>query len=478
VRTQDIKNYSWNGAATPAIPPPVYQDSSGTPIPTYQMVAGRLHTASPGAIGEWIGKQFDWPMTSALADNEVVSGSLKFRINSLENNGNAAGNRIRLFQFNAPWANGLPALFTLMGADSTVDLGPNQWRPEGHPDWNKWEINPNVLVEPAPEGKTYLYNSFNMNNPATDPDYFWLIDNGTDHTLTWTARYLECDVVQVATALDGVPWTVTDIGRQYPDWLLFGGWTENSMAKAWPNMGAWEAEFSEIRWATTLATVGECATTLGITRLPNSVADGMAGIQLWIGCNENVVAGNTVRRVRGSGLFLYSSATTLASSMPRTWNRGLSTCFFNTVEENWTDVCHDGLLVSTHEETGFRPDFPRTLGTVVRHNTFLSNRRHGLVISRGSAGTTGTPVGPALLGTLVEQNFARDMQTGIASGSGSDGVVLRRNYAYFWHGLATPGSKTAFRVSRPGAGAWVDENTVEGASAGSHEGIRVLEKPD
>jgi hypothetical protein len=145
-----------------------------------------------------------------------------------------------------------------MGADSKVDLGPGNWRPGGHGDWNKWEMNPNVVGAAAPEGKTYLYNSFNMNNPATDPDYFRLVDQGKDHVLTWSVQYMDCDVVQVTTALDGVPWTVTDIGRQYPDWLLFGGWTENAFAKSWPNMGAWDAEWSEIRWGTSLGALGAC----------------------------------------------------------------------------------------------------------------------------------------------------------------------------------------------------------------------------
>ena len=76
------------------------------------------------------------------------------------------------------------------------------------------------------------------------------------------------------------------------------------------------------------------------------------------------------------------------------------------------------------------------------------------------------------------QNVARDMRTGFASGSGSDGVVFRRTHAYFWHGESAPGNTTAFRVSRPRAAAWVNENTVEGASAGGHDGIRLLEKPE
>ncbi len=251
-RAQDIKNYSWSATSTPEAFPPTYKDSSGTPIPTYAIANGRLRAASTGSLGAWVGKQFDWPMTSALANNERVNGSLKFRINGLENNGNAAANRIRLFQFNAPWANGLPALFTLMGSDSTVDLGPGNWRPGGNGDWNKWELNPNTTGAKAPAGKTYVYNSFNMSNPAKDPDYCRLVDNGVDHVLTWSAQYEEsCDAVKVSTALDGVAWTVTYVARHWPDWLLGGGWTENALAKAWPNMGAWDAEFSEIKWATT-----------------------------------------------------------------------------------------------------------------------------------------------------------------------------------------------------------------------------------
>ena len=265
----DVKNYEWNGLS--GCQPPVYKDSSGTPIPTYDAnwKAGSLRAASTGALGTWVGKQFDWPMTSALANNEKVNGSLKFRINGLENNGNAAGNRIRLFQFNAPWANGLPALFTLMGSDSTVDLGPGNWRPGGHGDWNKWEMNPNTTGSKAPAGKTYVYNSFNMSNPATDADYCRLLDNGVDHVLTWTARYTECDVVRVTTVLDGVPWTSTDIGRQYPDWLLGGGWTENALAKAWPNMGAWDVGYSALSWKTQSGAPLACPPTLGISTLPS-----------------------------------------------------------------------------------------------------------------------------------------------------------------------------------------------------------------
>ncbi|HNQ88936.1 MAG TPA: hypothetical protein PKM73_10010 [Verrucomicrobiota bacterium] len=250
---QDIRNYSWSG--TSMTPPTLYAiDSNGNPPPTYEMANNRLHAANPGSLGAWSGKQFDWPADSFLADHEKISGSLTFRINSVSNSG-GLGERLRLFVFNTAYANGLPATLLIYASDSKVDRGPNAWRPGGHPEWNKWEMNSDVAVCPAPAGKTYLYNSFNMKNPATDPDYCRLIDNGVDHVLSWSAQYDAANhVVNVQTWLDGVSWTLTAIGMQYPDWFLNGGWPENALAKAWPNMGAWDVEFSEIKWETTTAT--------------------------------------------------------------------------------------------------------------------------------------------------------------------------------------------------------------------------------
>ncbi|MGC8639376.1 MAG: hypothetical protein ACP5XB_05800, partial [Isosphaeraceae bacterium] len=68
----------------------------------------------------------------------------------------------------------------------------------------------------------------------------------------------------------------------------------------------------------------------------NNTPDGMTGIQLWISCVENVVAGNTIARQRKPGLYFYANGTTLASSMPRTWNRGISPLFWNVAEGNRT----------------------------------------------------------------------------------------------------------------------------------------------
>ena len=76
----------------------------------------------------------------------------------------------------------------------------------------------------------------------------------------------------------------------------------------------------------------------------NHTPDGMTGIQLWISCVENVISGNTIARQRKPGLYLYANGTTLASSMPRTWNRGISPLFWNVAEGNRTEECTAGAL--------------------------------------------------------------------------------------------------------------------------------------
>lgn len=64
----------------------------------------------------------------------------------------------------------------------------------------------------------------------------------------------------------------------------------------------------------------------------NRTVDGMTGIQLWISCIENVLSDNEVQRQRKPGLYLYGNCSTLASSMPQTWNRGIGPLYFNHIE--------------------------------------------------------------------------------------------------------------------------------------------------
>jgi len=65
----------------------------------------------------------------------------------------------------------------------------------------------------------------------------------------------------VSTALDGVPWTSTDVGRDF----LNLGWGENALAKQHGSMqGPWDAEYTQLNWATTPA-----APVISISRLPS-----------------------------------------------------------------------------------------------------------------------------------------------------------------------------------------------------------------
>ena len=238
----DTKNYSWNGSS--AILPPLYTLDPGK-YATYAIESSRLHVVSPGANG-WVGNQFDWD--GSLADNEQVSGSMTFRINSF-NNGGSLG-RVRLFWFNAPFANGLNAFVGLYGTDKkTTRNSDGGWKPGGHSEWNIWEYNPSDAGAAAPAGKTYVYNSMNMNDPVTDPNFFMALDNGTEHVLSWSAQYVAgSDLVKVTTALDGVPWTTTCVGRQYNNL----GWGENALAKQHGSMqGPWNAKFRQVYWVTT-----------------------------------------------------------------------------------------------------------------------------------------------------------------------------------------------------------------------------------
>ncbi|MBU0606358.1 MAG: hypothetical protein KKI08_00675 [Armatimonadetes bacterium] len=192
----------------------------------------------------------------------------------------------------------------------------------------------------------------------------------------------------------------------------------------------------------------------------NYTPDGMTGIQLWISCFENIASGNTIERMRRPAFYLYSNATTLSSSMPRTWNRGLSPLFFNLIEGNRTDECSAGALVTSGEAPNLPVEFPRALGNVLRHNSFIRNRTEGVIITARDikAGDTS----PAIEGTVTEFNVVRDAPVGYHSGLQSDYALFRRNHAYFWTPMNnSPDPYVAFQVDRPQAQVVIEENTVE-----------------
>ncbi len=212
--------------------------------------------------------------------------------------------------------------------------------------------------------------------------------------------------------------------------------------------------------------------------IENHTPDGMTGIQLWISCVENVVSGNTIARQRKPGLFLYASGTTLAGSMPRTWNRGITPLFFNHVEGNRAEECSAGALVTSGDTGNLPIEFPRALGNLLRHNSFVRSRTDGVTISGRPVRSEGPDRSSAVCGTLVEFNVSRDAQNGYRI-SGGDFSVIRRNHAFFWYPTAFGENKPAgVAVDQPGLTAAIELNSIEGIHGTGDAKIPEVKRPE
>jgi hypothetical protein len=195
----------------------------------------------------------------------------------------------------------------------------------------------------------------------------------------------------------------------------------------------------------------------------NYTPDGMTGIQLWISCVENIASGNTIARMRRPAFFLYSNGTTLASSMPRTWNRGISPLFFNHIEGNHSHECSAGALVTSGDYADIPVEFPRALGNVIRQNSFIRSRTDGVIITSRKGKAANNDSSPSILGTIVEFNVVRDAAVAYHSGNSSDGVLFRRNHAYFWYPVNNSDAPpVAFQIDEPDADVVIEDNAVEG----------------
>ena len=212
----------------------------------------------------------------------------------------------------------------------------------------------------------------------------------------------------------------------------------------------------------------------------NYTPDGMTGIQLWISCMENIVSANSIARMRRPALFLYSNGTTLASSMPRTWNRGISPLFFNHIEGNRAIDCNAGVLVTSGDDGKIPINFPRALGNVIRHNSFERNRTDGVIIASRKSNPAEGDTSPSILGTVVEFNVVRDSSIAFHSGNSSDGVLFRRNHAYFWYPVNNSTEPTVgFQVDVPNADVVIDKNEVEGKGGeGNPRNVIEIKKAD
>jgi hypothetical protein len=192
----------------------------------------------------------------------------------------------------------------------------------------------------------------------------------------------------------------------------------------------------------------------------------MTGVQLWISCIENILSGNVVQRMRKPGLYLYGNCTTLASSMPQTWNRGIGPLYFNHIEGTRCDETSCGALVISGEMHSLPVEFPRCLGNVLRYNSFLRNRTDGVLLAGGRpAGEQQSTT--TIVGTIAEFNVVRDALVGYHVAQSAEATLLRRNHAYFWYPVSLqPGPRVAFQIDNEQATAVLEANSPEGIHGG------------
>lgn len=210
----------------------------------------------------------------------------------------------------------------------------------------------------------------------------------------------------------------------------------------------------------------------------NRTVNGMTGIQLWISCIGNILSGNQIARQRKPAVFLYGTCTTLASSMPMTWNRGIGPLFFNHVEGTEADEASCGILLITGERPDLPLLFPHALGNVLRHNGLHRNRTEGAFLVGNRPSQEDSPY-RAVMGTIVEFNLVRDALRAYRSGSSVEGTVFRRNHAYFWYPVNTEGGeRVAFQIDDPESTSVLEHNSVEGISGVLEGGITPVKRGD
>jgi len=194
----------------------------------------------------------------------------------------------------------------------------------------------------------------------------------------------------------------------------------------------------------------------------NRTVDGMTGIQLWISCIENIVSDNEVARQRKPALYLYGVCTTLASSMPMTWNRGIGPLYFNHIEGTRAEETSCGILVISGESEQLPLLFPRCLGNVLRHNGLVKNRTDGILLT-GNRKEPGESGYSAVMGTIAEFNLVRDALRGFHVANSVEGTVSRRNHVYFWYPVSIQTEPpVAFQINNPNSTTVLELNSVEG----------------
>jgi hypothetical protein len=195
----------------------------------------------------------------------------------------------------------------------------------------------------------------------------------------------------------------------------------------------------------------------------NRVADGMAGVQLWVTCIENILSGNQVQRMRKEGIYLYACCTTLASSVPNCGSGAeIGPLYFNHVEGNRCDETTCGASLASEENPSLPVEFPRCLGNVLRHNSFIRNRTDGLLVN-GELGANGRQPAAVVEGTIAEFNVVRDAPVCYHLARSVDATLLRRNHAYSWNPVPyQTWPRIAFQIDDAKATAVTELETTEG----------------
>ena len=169
--------------------------------------------------------------------------------------------------------------------------------------------------------------------------------------------------------------------------------------------------------------------------------------------------------MRKRGLNLYGNCTTLASSMPAPWNARDRSAVLQPRRGQSCDETSCGAAVVSEETPGLPVEFPRCLGNVLRHNSFIRCRTDGLLVTGGRGPNERQPAA-VVQGTIAEFNVVRDAAICYHVANSADATLLRRNHAYSWYPVPyqpwQPGPRVAFQMDDDKATAVTELNTTEG----------------
>jgi hypothetical protein len=152
-------------------------------------------------------------------------------------------------------------------------------------------------------------------------------------------------------------------------------------------------------------------------------------------------------------------------------NRGIGPLYFNHIEGPRCDEISCGTLVTSGKMDPLPVEFPRCLGNVLQHNSFVRSRTDGVRIT-GNRPADEQQSTAAILGTIAEFNVVRDASVGYRVARSAEATLLRRNHPYFWYPVnQQPGPRVAFQVANEKAAVALELNSVEGIHGGSDRQI-------